>query len=85
MLSSLSTKQCVEPNICLWIEFKVNNAVFEQHCMARMVLRYWNIKSACLCEIIFWSSFTGNLRIMNINIAVFYWNALIKVILGWIN
>lgn len=34
---------------------------------------------------IFLSSFTGNLRIININIAgmyVYYWNPLMKVILG---
>lgn len=34
---------------------------------------------------VFLSSFTGNLKIMNINIAgmyVYYWNPLIKVILG---
>ncbi len=37
MSFSLSIKQSVEPNRLSvdWIEFKVNNAVFEHHCMVR--------------------------------------------------
>lgn len=37
MSFSLSIKQSVEPNRLSvdWIEFKVNNAVFEHHCLAR--------------------------------------------------